>query len=116
MFSRLKRSQIDTENDQKQKTSRLLTFLFNFCPIFDRLRELEFFETLTMALLRCPVAVGFSREVIAVFPMKQSQIDTENDENPKICQFSILRIFRQFFDRIRGLECFKGSTGRLFVQ
>ena len=41
---------------------------------------------LNMALIRCPV--GFSEEVIAVFNWKKSRIDTENDKNPKIFQFS----------------------------
>ena len=66
-------------------------------------------KTLNMVLIRLPV--GFSEEIIAVFQMKKSQIDTENDKNPKIFHFSkFLRIFRRILDRLRGLECFKGST------
>ena len=34
----------------------------------------------------CPV--GFSEKYIAVFQIKMSQIDTENDKNPKIFSFS----------------------------
>ena len=65
-------------------------------------------KTLNMALVRC--AVGFSEEIIAVFQIKKSQIDTEND-NSRGFQFSkFLRIFGRIFNRLRGLDCFKGST------
>ena len=49
-------------------------------------------KTLNMALIGCPV--GFSKEIIAVFPMKKFQIDTENDKNPK---FSNFQRFYAFF-------------------
>ena len=39
-----------------------------------------------MVRICCPV--GFSEEIIAVFE-KKSQIDTENDKNPKTFQFLI---------------------------
>ena len=70
-------------------------------------------KTLNMALVCCPV--GFSEEIIAVFPPKKSQFDTKNS---KIFHFpKFLRIFCQIFDRLRGLECFKGSTRQgLVVQ
>ena len=49
-------------------------------------------EMLKMAPSCCPV--GSSEEIIAVFPLKKSQIDTQNDKNPKIFPFSkILCIF-----------------------
>ena len=35
----------------------------------------------------CPVR--FSEELIAIFLVKLSQIDTENDKNPKVFQFSL---------------------------
>ena len=35
---------------------------------------------LNMALIRCPV--GLFEEIIAVFQMEKSQIDTKNDRNP----------------------------------
>ena len=38
--------------------------------------------TLKMALARC--LIGFPVVIIAVLQMKKSQIDTENDKNPKI--------------------------------
>ena len=44
-----------------------------------------------------------------------SQINTENDR--KVPFSKILRIFRQTVDKLRGLECFEGSTRkRLVVQ
>ena len=71
-------------------------------------------ETLKMTLIRCQV--GFSEKTIAVFYMKKSQIYTENDKNHKIFSFSKrLRIFRQIFNRRRGLECFKGSSSENLV-
>ena len=47
-------------------------------------------KTLTMALVRCPI--GFSEEMIIALFQK------------------FLRIFCQIIDRLRGLECFKGSV------
>ena len=38
-------------------------------------------KMLNMALISCPV--GFSEEIIAVFQMQKSQIDTENEKKPK---------------------------------
>ena len=59
-------------------------------------------KTLDMALIRCPV--GFSEELVAIFKMKMSQIDTENDKNHKVFQFSkILLIFINIFDSFRQL-------------
>ena len=67
-----------------------------------------------MALFRCPV--GFSEEITAVFQMKKSQIDTENDKIHKIIHSSkFLRIFRQRFDKFRRLECFKVSKRKELV-
>ena len=51
-------------------------------------------EMLNMALIRRPV--GFSEEIIAVFKMKKSQIDTENDKNPKIFLFQSFHAFFHF--------------------
>ena len=66
--------------------------------------------------LCCPV--GFSEELISVFEVKRSQIDTENDKKSKVVLFSkFLCICCQSFDKLRGLECFKGSKRkRLVVQ
>ena len=61
-----------------------------------------------MALIRC--SVGLSEEIIAVFHMKKSQVDIENDKNPKISQFSkSLCIFSRIFDGLCGLEQGKRS-------
>ena len=69
-------------------------------------------KTFNMAQARCPV--GFSEEIIAVFQM--IKIDTETDKKPKIFQFSKpLCIFCSSFHRLRGLECFKGSTRKKLV-
>ena len=43
----------------------------------------------------------------------KSQIDTENDKNPKLLHFSkVLCIHFQFLDKLRRLEHRKGSTRR----
>ena len=39
-----------------------------------------------MALIRCPI--GFSEEMIAVFHLNKSQINTEHDKNNRIIHFS----------------------------
>ena len=49
-----------------------------------------------MESLRCPV--GFSEEVIVVFLVKMSQIDTGNDKKTKFFHFS--KVFMHFFLRI----------------
>ena len=61
-------------------------------------------KPLNITLLRCPVS--FSEEKIADEQMKRkSQIDVENDKNPKSLPFS--KTFSNFclnFDRLRRLE------------
>ena len=77
---------------------------------------IQMLKTLNMVLVCC--AVGVSEEIIYVFQMKKSQIDTENDKNSKIFQFSkLLCIFCRSFDRLRILQSFNGSTrNRLVVH
>ena len=64
-----------------------------------------------MALIPCPV--GFFEEVFAVVQMKNSQIDTENDKNPKVFYFSnFLRIFVKFLKDFVNwivLKCHQGN-------
>ena len=84
----LKKSQINTENDKKPKSSQFLSLLCNLYQIFDRLRGLVILITLNMALIRCPA--GTSEERCA-FSKKSSQINTENDKKPK------LSIFQSFY-------------------
>ena len=56
-----------------------------------------------MALIQ--FVVGFSEEIFAVFHMKKSQTDIENDKNPKSFLFSkFLCIFFRIFDGLCGLE------------
>ena len=43
----------------------------------------------------CPV--GFSEQFFAVFLVTMSQIDTENDKNPKLSNF---QSFYTFFDKV----------------
>ena len=63
----------------------------------------------------CPV--GFFEEFITVFYVTMSQIETENNEKPKIFQFSKFScILRHILDRLRGLECPKGSTLKEMVR
>ena len=54
-------------------------------------------KTINMVQVCC--RVGISEEIMAVFYLKKSQIDTENDKSPKIFHFSMfLRIFRQLLE------------------
>ena len=73
-------------------------------------------KTLNMALIRCPA--GVSDEIIAVFQIEKSQIDTENDKEPQNLHFlKFLRIFHRIFESLREFEKFKGPTRkRLVVQ
>ena len=50
--------------------------------------------------------VFFNEEIIAIFLMKKSQIDSENDKTPKNCSNfrRIYAFFSQNFDRLCGLE------------
>ena len=67
----------------------------HFLLKFHRLRGLECFEGSTMKKLVRPVV--FNEDIIAIFCLKMSQIDTENDKNPKNFQFSkISCIFSKF--------------------
>ena len=59
-------------------------------------------KTHNMAQIGCPL--GFSGKITAVYQMKKSQIDTENDKL-KIFVFQFLCNFCQIFDQLRGLEC-----------
>ena len=50
------------------------------------------------------------------FPNEKSQIDSENDLNPKIFHFpKCLRNFRLIFERLRGLGYFQGTTKKRMV-
>ena len=73
-------------------------------------------EMLNMALIRRPV--GFSEEIIAVFKMKNLKLTPKMTKIPKFSIFKVFThfsIFRQNFDRLRVLECFKGSTRKVLV-
>ena len=71
-------------------------------------------KTLDVLRIRCPV--GFSGQIVALIHMKKSQIDTENDKYHKIFHiYQFLRTFCQIFDKLRGLENFKGSTRKKLV-
>ena len=45
-------------------------------------------KMINMALIRCPVGFRFFRRYKCCFLNEKSQIDTENDKNPKLFQFS----------------------------
>ena len=49
-------------------------------------------KLLNMALICCPIVLA--RDITAVFELKISQIDTENNKNPKT--FHILKFFCLF--------------------
>ena len=68
-------------------------------------------KTLKVALICCPL--GFSEEMSAVFQMKQAQIDSENDKNPKIFQFAkISCIFPKFLTDFVDWNVEKGQQGK----
>ena len=65
-------------------------------------------KTLNMALVCRPV--GLSEEIIAVFEMKKSQIDTENDKNPISFLFSkVLCNFSKFSTDFVNFNVEKGQ-------
>ena len=71
-------------------------------------------QTLNMVLVRC--SVGFSEEIIAVFQMIKISNWHRKWQNSQNFPFSkFLRIFCQIVDRLRGLECFKASKGKVLV-
>ena len=58
--------------------------------------QIMMLKTLNVALVRCPVVVY--EEIIAVFQIKKSQIDTENDKKPQNFHFSkFVHSFCQIF-------------------
>ena len=57
--------------------------------------------------------VVFNEEIIAMFWLKMSQIDTEIDKNPKSFQFSkILSIFSKFLTDFVKWNVEKGQQGK----
>ena len=72
-------------------------------------------KTLSMVLVRFPV--GIFEEIIAVFQIKKSQIDTENDKIPKFFfqGFYEFLTYRKIFERLRELEKYKGPTRKKLV-
>ena len=85
-----------------------------FLSIFRWTSWIRMLKMLNMALICCPVV--FFQKIIAVFYMKKSQKDTENDKSTKIFQFSkILCIFPRIFDALCGLGRLKGSTRKQCV-
>ena len=75
----------------------------HFWGKFHRLSVLECFKGSTMKKSVRPIV--FDEEIIAMFSLKMSPIDTENDQSPKSFQFSkISCIFFQIFDRLRQME------------
>ena len=71
-------------------------------------------STLNMVLVRC--SVGFSEEIIAIFQMIKISNWHRKWQNSQNFPFSkFLRTFCQIVDRLRGLECFKASKGKVLV-
>ena len=74
-----------------------------FLSYFRKTSWIRMLKMLNMALIRCPE--GFSEETVAVFEMKMSQVDTENDKIPKTFQFSkVLCSSPKIFDGLCGFE------------
>ena len=67
----------------------------HFLLKFHRFRGLECFKGSTMKTLVRPVV--FNEEIIAMFSMKMSQIENENDKN--LGNFSIFKDFMHFFSK-----------------
>ena len=85
-----------------------------FLSIFRQITWVRMLKRFNKARILCPVC--FSEEMIVVFQIKKSEIDTENEKNPKIFLFSnFSRNFIQLSES--GFECFEGSPRkRLVVQ
>ena len=69
-------------------------------------------KTLNMALFRCPV--GFSKEIISVFQIKESKLTPKMTKIPRLSIFQSFYAFSVNLLRLHGLECFEGSTRRRF--
>ena len=83
----------------------------HFLLKFHRLRGLECFEGSTMKKLVRPVV--FNEDIIAIFWLKMSQIDTENDKNPKNFQFSKISCnFSKFLSNFANWNVEKGQQGK----
>ena len=83
----------------------------HFLLKFHRLRGLECFKGSTMKKLVRPVV--FNEEITGMFCLKMSQIDTENDKNPKSFQFSkISCIFSKFLTDFVNWNVEKGPQGK----
>ena len=83
----MKKSQVGIKNGKKPKIFQFSMFLCNFCHDFDCLRRLEcWLKTFIKVAVCYPVV--FKDEIVSVFWLKMSQLDTENDKNLKILQFS----------------------------
>ena len=105
-------SQIDTEIDKKHKIFQFSKQSFmHFLLKFHRLHGVECFKGSTMKKLVRPVV--FNEEITAMFCLKMSQIDTENDKNPKSFQFSkISCIFSNFLTDFVNWNVEKGQQGK----
>ena len=71
-------------------------------------------KTINMVQVCCPV--GVSEEIMAVFYLKKSLNLTP--KMTKVPKFSVFQSFYAFFVkfwRLRGLECFEGSTRKTLV-
>ena len=64
-----------------------------------------------MALIRCPV--GLSEEIVAVFWMKKSQIDTEIDKLENIQFLTVLCIFPKFLTKFVDCNIEKCQQGTI---
>ena len=83
----------------------------HFLLKFRRLRGLECFKGSTMKKLVRPVV--FNEEILAMFCLKMSQIDTENDKSPKSFQFlKISCIFSKFLTDFVNWNVEKGQQGK----
>ena len=68
-------------------------------------------KTVIKVRMCCPIV--FYEEIITDFKFKKFQIGTEIDKIFKLPK--ILGSFCQIYDKLRGLECQKGSTRKEFV-
>ena len=70
-------------------------------------------ETINMVQVCCPV--GVSEEIMAVFLKKSLNLTPKMTNVPKFSVFQSFDAFFVKFWRLRGLECFKGSTRKTLV-
>ena len=97
---------------RKPKISRFLTFLSSFCQIFDRIRGMLKTINMVQGLLS---SRRFRKDNGCFITEKSLKLTPKMTKVPKFSIFQSFYAFLVKFWRLRGLECFKGSTRKTLV-